>query len=166
MELYNEMKEVASKWNAKFMFMECSVMNRYTRGVLAKKINAPHEDDHLRTPMTANLIEEMQYRAINISVIKELHSYLFSGDLAAHGVAAGQWRTHNVRVGNYTPPDACGGYIIDDLMNCLLKDTLTPVEFYKVFQCIHPFSDGNGRVGGILLATMSFTNSTVMYPCQ
>jgi hypothetical protein len=38
---------------------------------------------------------------------------------------------------------------------------LTPIEWYTEFEKIHPFLDGNGRVGAILF---NFKNTTIMNP--
>lgn len=38
---------------------------------------------------------------------------------------------------------------------------LTPTEFYREFEWIHPFGDGNGRVGAILY---NMLNGTLMNP--
>jgi len=41
------------------------------------------------------------------------------------------------------------------------RDEITPAEFYKEFQVIHPFRDGNGRTGKILF---NFLNDTLDEP--
>lgn len=38
---------------------------------------------------------------------------------------------------------------------------LTPIEFYKMFEEIHPWDDGNGRVGSLLF---NLVNGTIMDP--
>jgi hypothetical protein len=62
---------------------------------------------------------------------------------------ANGFRTLNVRVGEFVAPSYTE---VPRLLEHLwkLKDLYTPDEFYVEFEKIHPFVDGNGRVGKIL----------------
>ena len=39
------------------------------------------------------------------------------------------------------------------------------IEFHYRFECIHPFQDGNGRVGRMLILSYLISKNKLDYPC-
>jgi len=62
-----------------------------------------------------------------------------------------------VIVGLHRPPRAERvEKLMEELMSLYtISDLDTLVEWYKDFETIHPFQDGNGRVGGVMVAAYS-----------
>lgn len=100
------------------------------------------------------------------SHLQSLHRSIFRGDKPS------SWRIVRVVVGRHRPP---GPEQVPQLMRELeaayrlrpvTEETLT--QWYRDFETIHPFVDGNGRVGGCVVALLShrlnFQNGQYLTP--
>ncbi len=95
-------------------------------------------------------------------LIKELHCTLMTG-VRGQQSTPGAWRDHQVAIGSdrrFVPPPVPQ---MIEAMNDLEKYVNEPSEFdplvraflvHYQFEAIHPFADGNGRIGRVLLSLM------------
>jgi len=92
--------------------------------------------------------------AINENFILKLHAILMNGTIGD----AGQYRRHAVRITGVNLPTA--NYLkVPDLMPALAREAAKTTKdvialsakIHGRFEQIHPFSDGNGRIGRLLM---------------
>lgn len=113
---------------------------------LIEGIDSPAQD---RQSMTA-WRWLMDQRELNATVIKRVHKILThtQKDLAAE--YKGVFRPIQVRIGDHVPPrpDLVKGEMSNWIKTFMKLD---PKEAHVRFETIHPFVDGNGRVGRMLM---------------
>ncbi len=112
-------------------------------------------------------IERLKDFPLSLRLIREMHERLMQGVRGAHATPGEFRRTQNwigfagstLSTATYVPPTP------DELMNCLgtfekfLHDrTLPPLVHVALchyqFEAIHPFLDGNGRIGRLLISLL------------
>jgi len=103
------------------------------------------------------LFQTIRQQNFSEDYISEIHRILMQGILED----AGLYRRHGVRIVGANVPTA--NYLkVPDLMQKLMKeialkekDVIAHVSrIHALFEKIHPFSDGNGRVGRLIMAGM------------
>ncbi len=145
-------------WNPTFTWVE-------TAAQCADQINSFHEDYPLRVQVTEGVLElpfhgfhdhsTVYSEEIHALALASIHWFIFNDH-----ARPGRWREANVTVGGlpilHRPPD---WELMPKLMHELEQHYLGKVrtvedlqDWYSDFQTIHPFIDGNGRVGGVVVA--------------
>ena len=140
-----------------------------TASIIFENISIPHktiiEQLEAKNHQTATMymLDYMsQNKKIDENFILKIHGILMNGII----YNAGSYRNHAVRIVGTNLPTA--NYVsIPNLMSKLIieinskdKDIVSlSSEVHSKFEQIHPFSDGNGRIGRILLCAMLLKNN-------
>lgn len=102
-------------------------------------------------------------------VILKAHKVLMSVGNSGHA-SPGQYRKQSVRVGNLIPPTAAKvPNLISDLEKFINKDESLPALVraaltHVQFETIHPFLDGNGRIGRLLIVLNLIADKLLISP--
>jgi hypothetical protein len=105
----------------------------------------------LRTPFWALSLDTVALLGSMVEPQKNLRS-------------TGSFRRCEMRVGSVLVPTRVADVpsAIKRLLE--LEPHMTPLEFYEEFEFIHPFVDGNGRVGKVLMNWKAYTLLTPTFP--
>lgn len=128
--------------------------------------------------MNYGLEEIKNGRPFSVSLIKSLHALLLSG-ARGERKTPGAWRTVQVHIGkpgssldqaSYVPPDPL--FIEELIENWELfarREDLHPIiqtaVLHAQFEMIHPFLDGNGRMGRLLITLFLASKKILHTPC-
>lgn len=107
--------------------------------------------------------------SISEKLIKELHRKLKSGIITDDDSAVvGDYKKYPNTVGEITttlPEDVSGAVraLIEEFSHRNAVDMYDVAEFHAEFEKIHPFYDGNGRIGRLLTLKMCLQNGIVPF---
>ncbi|HEY4699040.1 MAG TPA: Fic family protein [Nitrososphaerales archaeon] len=138
-----------------------------TRDIIKNSISPPKSlKDVKETENHSKVFLDMLSTKVKISdnLILKWHKNIFNE--TKHDIA-GTFRTYLVRVGNYIAPNWQNVTpLITQLTHFVNNSNLNPVELaaraHYRFEKIHPFGDGNGRVGRLVMNNILWRNEYPM----
>jgi Fic family protein len=122
-------------------------------------------------------IKSIQERPLSTGLIKEMHAILLR-DVRGHDKTPGEYRkvqahigrTSDIRTARFVPPpphnvadcmDQLGAFIATD--QAVPRVARLAMIHYQ-FEAIHPFADGNGRIGRVLILLMMLQTDMLPLP--
>lgn len=116
-------------------------------------------------------------RSLSLFLIKEIHKLLLDG-VRGNTKTPGMFRTEQNWIGKqgcamddatYIPPDPLTVEAhLDNWLSYILSDDLDPIIqtaiMHAQFEIIHPFLDGNGRIGRLLIPLLLFSKKILCKP--
>lgn len=154
-------------------------------GVLVNRVVPDKKDVDIQEVLNYDAATEYGYRYLkrgdfDKDFILDLHKILLSGKVRKQTDQIGEFRTHQNYVGTmgrkreitYTPPEPeMVGKLIDNLIEYIEKPKDNYRSLVRIaiihaqFETIHPFMDGNGRVGRILIPLYLYYVEQIDMPC-
>ena len=152
--------------------------------VLKNEINPKPDDERIQQEVRNHIktlifgAEHLRTGKFTHSFIKQIHAYMMTG-IIAQGLekTLGKYKLKDNHIKSstgavvYTPPTAADTKkYMDELisfMNCM-DDKINPLikaaMIHSQFESIHPFSDGNGRIGRVLISLYLYKAQVINFP--
>ena len=154
---------------------------KHEAGVLSPEQSENYKNDILEVINYRSALlyasKELEHREISLGLIKEIHKYLLSGTRGSRRLLGEFRRTQNwiglpgtpMEQARFIPPDPILIPVelekLDHFIHLDYQDTLVQLAiFHAQFEIIHPFEDGNGRVGRILIPLFLFWKGILTRP--
>lgn len=154
-------------------------------GVLVNRVVPDKKDINIMEVVNYDKATEYGYRYLKRNefdkeFILDLHRLLMEGNVRRQTDEIGVFRTHQNYIGTmgrkreitYTPPEP---EMVEKLVDNLIEYIKNPSDNYRSlvrtaiihaqFETIHPFMDGNGRVGRILIPLYLYFVDQIDMPC-
>ena len=145
----------------------------YETNTIGVEKGAVNVDDIVETTnhfQCIDLVIEMANQPLSESFIKLLHRTLKNGtsDARKEWFAVGEYKKLPNEVGgrSTTPPEEVAAQckaLLEAYRQNPQKSLRDLIEFHYQFECIHPFQDGNGRVGRLILFKECLRNNIVPF---
>lgn len=170
------MLRIESLYSTKIEGTQTTIDAVYESDVEASETKNPDIKEVLRYADALNEASiSVKDNPITIKLLKRVHEILLSGNVRKNSrFIAGEFRTQQNKVGEHIPPVAAdvakwmgnleryinNDYNYDDGLPAIVKAALIHAQF----ETIHPFPDGNGRVGRVLIPIYLYKQGAVSSP--
>ncbi len=147
-------------------------------------IPAERKDDvqevlNYRSAMIEGIEQIKDGRQFSLSFVKSLHCMLLHG-ARGENKTPGTWRKQQVHIGkpgeplekaSYIPPDPLHvEELLENWETFSRREDINPIiqtaVLHAQFELIHPFLDGNGRMGRLLITLFLTTRKVLQTPCS
>ena len=103
--------------------------------------------------------------AMDWSGIFNVNQVLYLGRTIERQINEHGFRTHNVKVGDrICPSPGDVPRLMTDWVEWVDEKQPEPLHAYRQFEMIHPFGDGNGRTGKVILNVLNGTMHDPIFP--
>jgi len=122
-------------------------------------------------------LEQVRHRPVSLGLIRQMHQILLQ-DVRGQDKTPGQFRTIQAHVGRsprieeatYVPPPAHAVASAMESLESFIQSTIELPPLVRMamihyqFEAIHPFADGNGRIGRVLILLLFCTEKILPVP--